>query len=286
MKSLFRCPVCGGPLDREERVYRCADRHSYDIAKEGYTYLLPPNQKHSADPGDDKAMSAARRDFLSKKYYAPLLNTLCSRILPLVGEHPVILDAGCGEGYYTAGIRAALTAAGKTPAIAGIDISKSILRLAAKREKQVEFAVASCYHLPFADETADLLLDCFSPLAIDEFRRVLKVVSRTNQSHFGSDLCFLPPFARRIFRCFRPALPDPILFWVKTGSDTVRPHPLQQRLVVHRAGGDSKTDLDDLIISAVQPNTVDLQSRIDLRLSEKVRAENCSDFSHIVQSCG
>ena len=62
MKSLFRCPVCGGPLDREERVYRCADRHSYDIAKEGYTYLLPPNQKHSADPGDDKAMSAARRD--------------------------------------------------------------------------------------------------------------------------------------------------------------------------------------------------------------------------------
>ena len=52
MKSLFRCPVCGGPLDREERVYRCADRHSYDIAKEGYTYLLPPNQKHSADPGE------------------------------------------------------------------------------------------------------------------------------------------------------------------------------------------------------------------------------------------
>ena len=132
------------------------------------------NRKHSKTPGDDKAMSAARRDFLSKKYYAPLLNTLCSRILPLVGEHPVILDAGCGEGYYTAGIRAALTAAGKTPAIAGIDISKSILRLAAKREKQVEFAVASCYHLPFADETADLLLDCFSPLAIDEFRRVLK----------------------------------------------------------------------------------------------------------------
>ena len=50
-----------------------------------------------------------------------------------------------------------------------------------------------------------------------------------------------------------------IPFWVKTGSDTVRPHPLQQRLVVHRAGGDSKTDLDDLVIGAVQPNTVDLQ---------------------------
>ena len=113
-----------------------------------------------------------------------------------------------------------------------------------------------------------------------------EAVSSTNRNHFGSDLCFLPPFARRIFHCFRPALPVPIPFWVKTGSDTVCPHPRQQRLVVHRAGGDSKTDLDDLVVGAVQPNTVDLQSRIDLRLSEKVRAENCSDFSHIFQSCG
>ena len=64
-----------------------------------------------------------------------------------------------------------------------------------------------------------------------------------------------------------------------------RRHSLQA-LVVHRTGGDSKADLDDLIIRAVQPNTVDLQSRIDLRLSEKVRAENCSDFSHIFQNDG
>ena len=112
-----------------------------------------------------------------------------------------------------------------------------------------------------------------------------EAVSRENRSHFGSDLCFLSPFARRIFHCFRPALPAFFVFWVKSGSDTVRPHPRQQRLVVHRARGDSKADLDDLIIRAVQPNTVDLQSRIDLRLSEKVRAENCSDFSHIFQSC-
>ena len=40
--SLFRCPVCGAPLNREEHTYRCAAGHSYDIAKEGYTYLLPP----------------------------------------------------------------------------------------------------------------------------------------------------------------------------------------------------------------------------------------------------
>ena len=174
MTSLFRCPVCGAPLDREERVCRCPNRHSYDIAREGYTYLLPPNQKHSAAPGDDRGMAAARRDFLSKGYYAPLLNTLCCQILSLSGDFPVIWDVGCGEGYYTAGIYQALTAAGRSPRMAGTDISKSILRYAARRERGIEWAVASSYHLPAADETADVLLDCFSPLALEEFRRVLK----------------------------------------------------------------------------------------------------------------
>ena len=46
-----------------------------------------------------------------------------------------------------------------------------------------------------------------------------EAVSSTNRSRFGSDLCFLPPFARRICHCFRPDLPAPILFWVKTGSE-------------------------------------------------------------------
>ncbi len=58
--------------------------------------------------------------------------------------------------------------------MAGIDISKNCLRWAAKREHRVEFAVASAYALPFADSAADLLLNCFSPLALAEFRRVLK----------------------------------------------------------------------------------------------------------------
>ena len=172
--SLFRCPVCGAPLTREQGAYRCPACHSFDIAREGYTYLLPPNQKHSATPGDDRGMAAARREFLSKGYYEPLLNTLCSQILSLSGDSPAILDAGCGEGYYPAGIYQALQSAGKTPRMAGTDISKSILRYAARRERAVEFAVASSYHLPLADGGLDLLVDCFSPLALEEFTRVLR----------------------------------------------------------------------------------------------------------------
>ena len=65
---------------------------------------------------------------------------------------------------------------------------------------------------------------------------VYEAVSSTNRSHFDSDLCFLPPFARRIFRCFRPALPAPILFWVKSGSEAVisgGPGELQPCATVH-----------------------------------------------------
>lgn len=174
MSSLFVCPLCGGALTRREGSYLCPAGHCFDIAREGYTYLLPVNRKHSKTPGDDKAMAAARHAFLEKGYYAPLCKELCQLAVELTGDAPAVLDNGCGEGYYTAGIYRALCEAGKTPVMAGIDISKPILRLAAKREKNVQFAVASSYRLPAADGSVDLLINCFSPLAIEEFRRVLR----------------------------------------------------------------------------------------------------------------
>lgn len=171
--SLFICPICHQPLLRDTHTYRCENGHSYDIAKEGHTHLLPVNQKNSKMPGDDKGMANARSAFLSKDYYAPLRHTLCELAVTLCGAHPHVLDTGCGEGYYTSGVYQALVKAGKQPQMAGTDISKFILRLAAKREKNIEFAVASSYHLPIADNSIDFLLNCFSPLALDEFNRVL-----------------------------------------------------------------------------------------------------------------
>lgn len=70
--AALRCPVCGGPLLLAGRSLRCAKAHSFDLAKEGYAYLLPMQKKHAADPGDGKAMVRARRAFLSAGHYAPL----------------------------------------------------------------------------------------------------------------------------------------------------------------------------------------------------------------------
>ena len=96
--AALRCPVCGGPLLLTGRSLRCPKAHSFDLAKEGYAYLLPMQKKHTTDPGDGKAMVRARRAFLSAGHYAPLMVTLAEVCAALPHDH--IVDAGCGEGSY------------------------------------------------------------------------------------------------------------------------------------------------------------------------------------------
>lgn len=174
--SFFRCPLCSAPLTRGERAYTCPGGHSFDRSAAGYVHLLPANRKHSQNPGDDKAMVAARSAFLDKGYYAPLREALCALALRDTADlpAPALLDSGCGEGYYTQGLFQALAQAGRTPDLAGVDISKFALRRAARRVKEGEFAVASVYHLPVADSRADLLTNVFSPLCPEEFARVMR----------------------------------------------------------------------------------------------------------------
>ena len=58
---MLLCPKCGNKLVREERVWRCQNNHSYDIAKRGYVNLA---LHHKALSGDDREMVKARTRFL------------------------------------------------------------------------------------------------------------------------------------------------------------------------------------------------------------------------------
>lgn len=202
MKSLFCCPLCGAPLEREPARLFCPNRHSFDRSVAGYVHLLPANRKHSKDPGDDKAMVAARAAFLEKGYYTPLRNSLCKVILQYTENlsAPVILDSGCGEGWYTAGLFQALSQAGRTPQIAGVDLSRAALRRAAKRVPMAEFVAASVYHLPIPDNSVDVLVNIFSPLAADEFARVLRP---------GGLFCYAVPSARHLWEMKEVLYPTP-----------------------------------------------------------------------------
>ena len=188
--SLWSCPICSARLSRSPEGYVCPNGHSYDRAREGYVHLLPANRKHAKNPGDDREMVGARNRFLSRGYYAPLRQALCQLALKYAGPGATLLDSGCGEGYYTAGLWESLTGAGLQPRLAGIDLSKPSVRLAAKRVPRGEFAVASAYHLPLADQSVDLLLNCFSPLAREEFCRVLRP---------GGTFLYVVPAARHLW---------------------------------------------------------------------------------------
>ena len=170
--SVFSCPICGQRLERDSRSCRCGSGHCFDIAKEGYVNLLPANRKHSEMPGDDREMVKARTAFLDGGWYAPLRELLCERAAAQMEENAVLIDAGCGEGYYTEELSRLI--AEKGGRAAGVDLSKAAVRRAARRCPGAEIAVASVYHMPLEEESVSLLVDCFAPLAAEEFRRVLK----------------------------------------------------------------------------------------------------------------
>ena len=174
---LFCCPLCGGALTRQEHRAVCPQGHSFDVARQGYVHLLPVHKMHSKLPGDSREMVEGRRRFLEAGYYAPFRQELCrlaaacaSQLGSPAGEGLLLCDAGCGEGYYTAGLHEALPQARGC----GFDISKLAVKAAAGKYKSVEFGVASSFAIPLGKASVHLLTDVFSPLAAEEFARVVK----------------------------------------------------------------------------------------------------------------
>lgn len=167
----FCCPNCGKSLSKTESGLRCENGHCFDRAKSGYYNLLLPQKGKQKFHGDNPLMVNARREFLEKGYYAPLREALMESVQRYGEAESLLLDCGCGEGYYTEGVAAALD--GKMQ-IAGIDISKNAVALAAKKCKAATFAVGSAFHLPLEKESVQMLLQIFSPHCMEEFSRVLK----------------------------------------------------------------------------------------------------------------
>ena len=172
--NIFCCPVCGGILRFGEREALCPAGHRYDRARQGYVNLLRSQAAAARRHGDDRAMVEARRRFLGAGHYAPLMECLAGMAVAFAPARPALLDVGCGEGYYTEAVALALAKAGKTPAVAAIDISKESAKAIARRPFAKEAAVASAFSLPVLSESCDIILDIFAPCAEKEFLRVLR----------------------------------------------------------------------------------------------------------------
>ena len=160
------CPVCQARLIKDGKSYVCENRHNFDIAKEGYVNLLLSSQKKSKCPGDSNEMMLARSEFLNAGYYEKAADAICDMIASCA--HDKILDAGCGEGYYTNLIANRFS----NSEIYGIDISKDGVRRG--KNKKVGYIVGSIFRLPFENEDIDVITNIFAPYCETEFYRVLK----------------------------------------------------------------------------------------------------------------
>ncbi|WP_422460539.1 putative RNA methyltransferase [Endozoicomonas sp. ALB115] len=206
MSILLRCPVCYETLRSEPKSAVCQNNHRFDRARQGYLNLLPSNKKRSKNPGDDQMMVEARTRFLNHGYYQPVVDALIDKIKSFGNEAPQrILDAGCGEGYYTSGIKEQL----KDSAVCGFDIAKPAILAASKRNNAIEWLVASVSELPLMDEQFDAVISIFSRSDWPEFARVLKP---------GGHIVLLTPGQNHLMALRRAIY------------DEVRPYPEDKRL--------------------------------------------------------
>ena len=175
MSIAYKCPVCNEKLNLVGKSYVCSNKHTFDMAKEGYVnFALGKN-----DSGDSADMCACRRRFLSKGYYEKFSRLICDTVKKYSDAKELcdlsILDAGCGEGYYLRGLRDAFL---QSP-LFGIDLAKDAVKLAAKSEKQRvgirnSYSVCGIFSLPFFDNSFDCVISVFAPVGETENLRVLK----------------------------------------------------------------------------------------------------------------
>jgi 23S rRNA (guanine745-N1)-methyltransferase len=173
--SIVTCPNCKFLLFPFENTFKCQNGHSFDFSKDGYINLLLANQKKKNNPGDNKIMLNARNEFLSQGYYDFLIKNIESMTKSVgffstaLDVEYYLLDLGCGTGYYTRNIFK-----GKRFKKIGIDISKIGLAKASKIDKDSLYIVGSAFNLPIKDNSIDLLLNVFSPINLQELKRILR----------------------------------------------------------------------------------------------------------------
>lgn len=187
IKNILQCPVCGKKIRFHAGGLVCKREHRFDISAKGYVNLL---QSSKPLKGYDLKFFESRRRFFEKGYYDHIADAVIQCVLDqgLVNgsfaagklaagdiaagarENPgIVLDAGCGEGFY------AQRLASRTDAqILAFDIASDAIKVAARSDKPVKWMVADITNIPVKDSSADCILDVFTPANYGEFKRILR----------------------------------------------------------------------------------------------------------------
>lgn len=175
IREYFICPLCRCRMEVTEdgKSVKCSGdnpknkRHSFDFSADGYLSF-------GATGGDSKEAVAARRSFLrSTPNYKLAAEAIYHTVKRYVPDCKLLVDAGCGEGYYTS-ILSDISAS-----TVGFDLSKFACLAGSKQARRdgkqsLLFATASVFELPIKDSCADAITNIFAPCAEEEYNRVLK----------------------------------------------------------------------------------------------------------------
>ncbi len=171
IERIMCCPVCGEGLrlsdDGRSAICMGVRRHCFDFSKDGYL-SFPGNSG-----GDSKSAVNARRSFLENGYYAPLASSVAETVSKYLSHDAVLVDAGCGEGYYTSLLSENIGGA------LGFDLSKFACGAAAKSARRegrenLLYGTASVFKLPVRDLSVDAVVNIFAPCVEDEYTRILR----------------------------------------------------------------------------------------------------------------
>jgi 23S rRNA (guanine745-N1)-methyltransferase len=167
---MLLCPVrdCHLGLAREERRVFCPRGHSFDAARSGYINLLQPQDRRSKQPGDTGDAVAARRRLHDRGVTGPLLGGITEMLAATAGD--IVLDAGCGDGFYLGSLARQTGFAAH-----GIDIAVPAVDAAARRYPGCEWIVGNADRfVPYAGGSFSIVLSITARMNATEFRRVLR----------------------------------------------------------------------------------------------------------------
>ncbi len=130
--------------------------------------MLQPQERRAAQPGDSAEAVRARRRLHEAGHSAALLDAVRNALEP--GGADVLIDAGCGEGFYAGNLQADAQCQ-----VVGVDISTPAIELAARRYPRCTWVVANAdRRLPILDESATWVISITARRTPGEFARVLR----------------------------------------------------------------------------------------------------------------
>ena len=169
IEGVFQCPICKDNMNlNDEGSFVCENRHCFDLSSKGYINFIP-NQKQIKYK---KNLFENRQEVFLNGFYKNVSDEIYNVIIDYFKNEKFIniLDAGCGEGYYSLKLD---HKEGIKRNIFAMDIVKDAIKIASRNISSVKWIVGDISNIPLKANSINAIINILTPSSYDEFTRVL-----------------------------------------------------------------------------------------------------------------